>query len=172
MKVPRGKTMSERGGPAAWPMMSRDGYNHESGQGDAMADNGQLVLYAAAFGSVADARGALDSIDQLHREKAIGKYDAAVIDQESGKPHIVKRVDRPEYRVIPEWFGGGALPRKELREAATQLTANNAGLLVVGEPTIQRAVEKTLTSASNVVKHEVDATVDEITSELQEALKS
>jgi hypothetical protein len=137
-----------------------------------MANSDQLVLYAAAFGSVTDARGALDSIDQLHKDQVIGRYDAAVIDQENGKPHIVKRADRPEYRVIPEWFGGGALPRKELREAAQQLTADRAGLLVVGEPTIEKAVEKELTSASRVVRHEVDATVDQISSELQEALKS
>jgi uncharacterized membrane protein len=137
-----------------------------------MADNGQLVLYAAAFGSVTDARGALNSIDQLHKDHVIGKFDAAVIDKENGKPHIAKRVDRPEYHVIPEWFGGGALPRKELHEAAAQLTADSAGLLVVGELTIEQAIEKTLTNASRVVKHEVDATADEITSELQEALKS
>ncbi len=137
-----------------------------------MTSNDQMVLYAAAFGSVTDARGALESIDQLHKDKVIGKYDAAVIDQQDGKPRIVKRADRPEYRVIPEWFGGGTLPRKELREAAAQLTADRAGLLVAGEPTIGKAVEKALTSASRVVKHEVDATVDEISSELQEALKS
>ena len=137
-----------------------------------MADNGQMVLYAAAFGSVNDATQAMDSIEQLHEDKVIGKYDAAVIDKQNGKPHIAKRADRPGYRVIPEWFGGGALPRKELHEAARQLTAGGAGLLVVGEPTIERAVENTLSSASKVVKHEVDATVDEITSELQEALKS
>jgi len=136
-----------------------------------MDHNDQLVLYAAAFGSLTDARGALDSIDQLHKDQVIGKYDAAVIDQKDGKPHIVKRADRPEYRVIPEWFGGGTLPRKQLHEAAQQLTADQAGLLVVGEPTIEKAIEKTLTSASSVVKHEVDATVDEISSELQEALK-
>jgi hypothetical protein len=38
----------------------------------------------------------------------IGQYDAAVIDKEGGKPHVVKRTDR--IRVIPEWFGGGTLP--------------------------------------------------------------
>jgi len=55
----------------------------------------------------------------------------AVIDKENGKPHVVKRLDRPRVRVIPEWFGGGALPRKELHEAAAELTADQAGLLVV-----------------------------------------
>jgi hypothetical protein len=137
-----------------------------------MADNDQLVLYAAAFGSVPDAREAMESIEQLRKDKIIGKFDAAVIDQQDGKPHIVKRMDRPEYRAIPEWFGGGALPRRELKSAASKLTADRAGLLVVGEPTIERAVDNVLASASSMVKHEMDATVDEISSELEEALKS
>jgi len=45
-------------------------------------------------------------------------------------------MDRPHIRVIPEWFGGGTLPRKELHEAAEQLTASQAGLIALGEPTI------------------------------------
>jgi hypothetical protein len=64
------------------------------------------------------------------------------------------------------------LPRKELHEAAEQLTANQAWLIVVGEPTIVKALDKGLTKASNVVKRTVEATTDELTSELQEALKS
>jgi hypothetical protein len=54
-------------------------------------------------------------------------------------------MDRPHIRVIPEWFGGGALPRKELHEAADQLTSNQAGLIAVGEPTIEKG------SAANFV---------------------
>ena len=88
----------------------------------------------------------LDAIEALHKDKVIGSFDAAVIDQENGKPHVAKRMDRPGVRVIPEWFGGGALPRKELREAAEQLTADQAGLLVVSsEPVIEKAVDKALT---------------------------
>jgi hypothetical protein len=102
----------------------------------------------------------------------IGKYDAAVIDQEDGKPHVVKRMDRPHIRVIPEWFGGGTLPRKDLHDAAEQLTADQAGLIVIGEPTIEKGLDKALTKAAKVVKRTVDATTDEITSELQEALKA
>ena len=102
----------------------------------------------------------------------IGQYDAAVIDKEDGKPHVAKRMDRPHIRVIPEWFGGGALPRKELHEAAEQLTATQAGLIAVGEPTIEKGLDKALTKAARVVKRTVEATADEITSELQEALKS
>ena len=80
-------------------------------------------------------------------------------------------MDRPGVRVVPEWFGGGTLPRKELRDAAAELTANQAGLIAAGEPTIEKAIDNTLTGAARVVKQTVDATADEITSELQEALK-
>ena len=114
----------------------------------------------------------LDAIEQLHKDQMIGQYDAAVVDKEDGKPHVVKRMDRPHIRVIPEWFGGGTLPRKELHEAAEQLTSSQAGLIAVGEPTIEEALDKALTKAARVVKRTVEATTDEITSELQEALKS
>ena len=136
-----------------------------------MADKDQPVVYAASFGSVTDAEKALDTIEQLYKQGAVGTLDAAVIDKENGKPHVVKRLERPRIRVIPEWFGGGTLPRKELHEAAEQLTANQAGLIAVGEPTIEEALDKALTKASKVVKRTVEATTDEITSELQEALK-
>ena len=137
-----------------------------------MAEKKALVVYAAAYESVEAALADLDAIEQLHKDEVIGQYDAAVIDKQDGKPHVVKRMDRPHIRVIPEWFGGGTLPRKELHEAAEQLTASQAGLIAVGEPTIEQAVDKALTKASRVVKRSVEATTDEITSELQEALKS
>ena len=137
-----------------------------------MSDSTSMVLYTAAYDSVEDALAGLDAVEQLHKDQVIGKYDAAVIDQQDGKPHIAKRMDRPALRVIPEWFGGGTLPRKELKEAAAELTAGQAGLIAVGEPTIERALDQALGKADKVVKRTVSATADEITSELQEALKS
>jgi len=139
-----------------------------------MTDNDKkpMLVYAATYDSVSAAETDLDAIDQLHKDKMIGKFDAAVIDKEDGKPHVAKRMDRPAIRVIPEWFGGGTLPRKELHEAAQELTGGEAGLIAVGEPTIEEALDKALTNADKVVKRTVDATADEVTSELQEALKS
>ena len=136
-----------------------------------MGEKKALVLYAAAYENVETALADLDAIEQLHKDKLIGHYDAAVIDKEDGKPHVVKRMDRPHARVIPEWFGGGTLPRQELHEAAQELTAKQAGLIAVGEPTIEQAIERALTDAINVVKRTVDATTNELASELREALK-
>jgi uncharacterized membrane protein len=136
-----------------------------------MPDQKPMLVYAATYDSVSDAETALDAIEQLHKDKVIGSFDAAVIDKKDGKPHVAKRMDRPYFRIIPEWFGGGTLPRKELHEAAQELTASEAGLIAVGEPTIEKALDQALTNADKVVKRTIDATTDEITSELQEAFK-
>jgi hypothetical protein len=136
-----------------------------------MADKKPQLLYAAAYSSLAAALADMDAIEQAHKADFLGDYDAAVIDKENGKPHIAKRVDRPRIHAIPEWFGGGTLPRKELHEAAEQLTVDEAGLIVVGDPTIEEGLAKAIKGSAKVVKHTLDATTDEIASELQEALK-
>ena len=81
-------------------------------------------------------------------------------------------MDRPRIRVIPEEFGSGALPRKELKAAAEELTSSQAGLIVVGEPTLEKGFDKAVTRTDKVVKRSLDATTDEIASELHEALNS
>jgi hypothetical protein len=134
-----------------------------------MAD--QLVLYAAQYANTSTALADLDAIEQMHHEKFVGSFDAAVIDKENGKPHIVKRMDRPAARIIPEAFGGGRLPRKELKDAANELTSNEAGLIAVGQPTVVKGIDSALSGAVKVAKHSIDATTDEVADELQEALK-
>ena len=136
-----------------------------------MAEKKTMDVYAASYDTVPAALAALSAIEQLHKDDMIGSYDAAVIGKENGKPRIVKRMDRPRVRVIPEELGGGTLPRKELKQAAAELTANEAGLIAVGEPTIAKGISEALETADKVVTATVDASVDEITSELREALK-
>jgi hypothetical protein len=132
-----------------------------------MAELEYVVVYAAAYPTVAAAQAVLDTIGH----HVVGAdYDAAVIDQENGKPHVVKRLDHPHSRIIPEWFGGGTLTRKELDEAAQELLADQAGLIVIGSAALEPELDKALTG-TKVVKREIMATIDQITSELQEAFK-
>jgi hypothetical protein len=135
-----------------------------------MAEQEYVVVYAAAYPTVAAARAVLDTIEHLRGAEVDGPYDAAVIAKEDGKPHVVKRMDHPRSRIIPEWFGGGALTRKELDDAAEELVADEAGLVVVGEATIEPALDKVFTG-TKVVKREIEATIGQITGELQEAFK-
>jgi hypothetical protein len=135
-----------------------------------MAEPQYVVVYAAAYPTVAAAQAVLDTIEHLPRDEVAGPYDAAVIAKESGTPHVVKRMDHPRIHFIPEWFGGGALTRKELNDAAEELVADEAGLIVVGEATIEPALDNVF-AGTKVVKRELEATIDQITSELQEAFK-
>jgi catechol 2,3-dioxygenase-like lactoylglutathione lyase family enzyme len=135
-----------------------------------MAEKKTLVVYAAAYETAEAALADLEVLKQL-KDELTGSYDAAVIGQQNGNAHVIKRVDRPHIRVIPEWFGGGVLPRKELHGAAEELPANHAVLIAVGEPANAEGLNKALAGAVKVVKRTVDAANGEITSELQEALK-
>jgi len=136
-----------------------------------MADD-NMVLYTAVYADVSDALSDLDALEQLHDDEIVGKFDAAVIDEEAGTAHIVKRLDRPRIRAIPEAFGSGTLPRKELKDAATELTGGEAALIVAGEPTLEKGFDKAVTKAARVVRRSLDATTDEIASELQEAART
>jgi uncharacterized membrane protein len=126
-----------------------------------MADD-NMVAYTAVYSDTDAALADLKALDQLHAQHMLGKYDAAVIDKEDGKPHIVKRADKPDYRVVPELFGGGTLKRKDLHQAAEELTEGEAGLIVIGEPTVEKAFDESVTHAVKVAKHSIDATADEL----------
>ena len=125
-----------------------------------MADNS--VGYVAVYDDVNSALADLEALGTLHHDDLIGKYDAAVIDQESGKPHIVKRVDHPRIDVIPEWIGRGVLPRGELHDAAKELHPGEAALVVVGEPTLEKGFDKAVTRADKIMKDSFDASADDL----------
>ena len=137
-----------------------------------MADQDNMVLYTALYDGVDQALADLNAIEVLHEDAIVGKFDAAVVDRESGKPHIVKRMDRPRIRIIPEALGSGTLSRKELKEAADELSGSQAALIVAGEPTLAKGFDQAVTNANKVIKRSLDASADEVASELQEAVKS
>ncbi|MBV8528870.1 MAG: hypothetical protein JOZ75_11175 [Candidatus Dormibacteraeota bacterium] len=134
-----------------------------------MADT---VLYAAVYDKVDSAIADLEALEGMHDKELIGKYDAAVIDKENGKPHIAKRAANPAVRLIPDLVGTGALPRKELNEAATALKANQAELIVMGEPTVGKAFAKAATRAVKTLQQSADTSADKLSNELAEAFKS
>ena len=136
---------------------------------DKSAENS--LLYTAVYTDLEDAKFDLEALQQLHKDQMVGKFDAAIIDKEDGKPHIVKRVDHPYYRVIPEWFGSGTLPRKELHEAAEALDAGQAALVAIGEPTIADGVERAVIRSAKTFKHDMNIATDELAKEMTEALK-
>jgi hypothetical protein len=134
-----------------------------------MAENS--VLYTAVYSDVNVALADLEDLEDLHEDEVIGKYDAAVVDKENGEPHIVKRVDRPRIRVIPELLGSGTLPRRDLKDAAQELSSDQAALIVIGEPTLEKGFDKAVSKADKIVKRDVDIAADQLASEVNEASK-
>ena len=135
-----------------------------------MSDNS--IGYVAVYDDVDSALADLDAIGELHGDDVVGKYDAAVVDQEAGKPHIVKRVDNPRINLLPEMVGKGALPSGELKDAAKELDPGKAALIFVGEPTLDKAFDKAVTRASKIAKQQFDSTADELADELRNAAAS
>jgi hypothetical protein len=137
-----------------------------------MAEQEFVVVYAATYPTVEAARAALDTIEHLHKDEVLGKYDAAVIDKENGKPHVAKRMDRPGVRVVPEWFGGGTLPRKELREAAQErnalvpddsdVIASTSGSTVTLIGHVRTKAERSAAVGAAWMGHGVEVVVDEL----------
>jgi uncharacterized membrane protein len=60
-----------------------------------MTDN-QMFLYAGEYESVEEAKADLEELKELHREKFVGTYDAAVLSKnEEGKVEIVDKIEKP-----------------------------------------------------------------------------
>jgi uncharacterized membrane protein len=60
-----------------------------------MSDN-PVFLYAGEYDGVEDARADLEALKELHREHAVGTYDAAVVTKtEDGKVDIVDKIEKP-----------------------------------------------------------------------------
>ena len=114
-----------------------------------------LAIFTAIYDNVEDAEADLAAIEDLHKDDFIGVFDAAIIDLKNGKPHIVKRLDRPAVRVIPEDFGFGPLSRKELKTGAAELSVGQVGLIMIGQPTLEKGFDKAVTRASKIVKETV-----------------
>jgi uncharacterized membrane protein len=130
------------------------------------------TLYSAVYSSTDEALSDLDTFEELHDDEVIGKYDAAVVDKENGKTHIVKRVDHPRINVIPEMVGGGELKQSDLDQVATGLAPGQAALVVVGEPTIEKAFQKAVTDADKTAKQQFDQSADELEKTLLQASSS
>jgi uncharacterized membrane protein len=129
------------------------------------------ALFIAVYDDVSMALADLDAFRDLHRKEIIGHYDAAVVENKDGKPHIAKRVDRPLVRIIPELLGSGALPSIELKEAARKLTSGHAGLIVIGAATLEKAFDQAVSRAATTVKRTMDAATDQLTYELIEGFQ-
>jgi hypothetical protein len=69
-----------------------------------MADR-PVFLYAAVYDNIPDAEADYDAVFDLHAAKAIGTFDAAVIEKEGDKVHVHKREKPTQHGA---WTGIGS----------------------------------------------------------------
>jgi uncharacterized membrane protein len=157
-----------------------------------MSDN-PMFMYVADYESVEDAKADLEALKELHREHAVGTYDAAVLTKDDeGKVKIVDKAEKPTQHggwaglavgaavglifppsiLVSGLVGAGAgalighlhggMSRSDLKEIGEMLDESEAALIVVGEATIERAVEEQTRRAKKEMKKEVRADAKEM----------
>ncbi|MFA6001994.1 MAG: DUF1269 domain-containing protein [Thermoleophilia bacterium] len=64
------------------------------------------------------------------------------------------------------------MPRKDIKEVGEMLDEGEAGIIFVGETTVEAGVEKLMKKSNKVMKKEIQAEADEMKAALNEAVKA
>jgi uncharacterized membrane protein len=160
-----------------------------------------VFLYAATYGSRDDARADYDALLELHAEKLVGTYDAALVTKDAdGKVHVEKHEKPTQHgawggiavgavvgilfppSVIASAAVGGVIggvgahlrkgiSRGDAKELGDFLDSGEAALVVIGESRLEEQLNKALTRAIKEVEKEIDADSEELKRALEEAAK-
>ena len=164
-----------------------------------MATSNPGFLYIGTYPSEAAAQADYDIVKNLHSAGAVGTYDAAVITKDDdGKVHVSKDEMPTRHgawggagvgavigilfppsiigtAVVGAVVGGvGAhlwrgLSRSDVKELGELIDDGQAALLVVGESTVQQAVEKANLKAEKHIAKELNVSTKEINNAVREA---
>lgn len=164
-----------------------------------MADR-PVFLYAAVYDNIPDAESDYDAVLDLHADKVIGTFDAAVIEKQGDKVHVHK-TEKPTQHGAWTGIGVGALvgilfppsiigsaivggtaggvvghlwrgmSRGDLKDLGEALDEGNAALIVMGESRIGEQLEKATTRAQRVLEKQVDADAASLKKEIETAEK-
>lgn len=167
-----------------------------------MAKPDAVFLYLGTYPNEAAARADYDIVKDLHAAGAVGTYDAAVITKSvDGKVHVNKDEMATRHggwggaaagavigilfppSIIGTAIVGGAigavsghlwrgLSRSDVKELGDVIDAGEAALLIVGESTIEAAIDKAELKAEKHVAKEINANAKEIDKDIKEAAKS
>ncbi len=166
-----------------------------------MAKPDAVFLYLGTYPSEAAARADYDVVKDLHAAGAVGTYDAAVITKDAdGKVHVNKDEMATRHggwggaaagavigilfppSIIGTAIVGGAIggvsghlwrgmSRSDVKELGDVIDAGQAALLIVGESTIQDAIDKAELKAEKHMAKEINANAKEVDKEIKEAAK-
>jgi uncharacterized membrane protein len=166
-----------------------------------MAKTDGVFIYIGTYPSEAVAQGDYDVVKDLHTLGAVGSYDAAVITKDDdGKVHVNKDETSTRHgawggiaagalvgllfppSLIASAAVGGAvggvgghlwkgLSRSDVKEFGELIDAGEACLLVVGESTIEDAIDRASLKAEKQVKRQVDVSSKDVDTAIVDTAK-
>ena len=164
-----------------------------------MAKADGVFIYIGTYANEAEARADYDVVKDLHALGAVGTYDAAVVRKdESGKVHVNKDEMATRHggwggaaagavvgilfppSIIGTALLGGAIggisghlwrgmSRSDVKELGDLIDAGEAALLIIGESTIEEAVEKAQLKADKHIAKQLNASAKDVDKAVQEA---
>ena len=166
-----------------------------------MSKSDGVFIYIGAYASEVDARADYDVVKDLHAVGAVGTYDAAVVTKDdNGKIHVNKDETTTRHgawggaaagalvgilfppSIIGTAIVGGAIggvsghlwkgmSRTDVKEFGEAIDAGEAALVIVGETTIEDAVEKAALKAQKKVAKELQVDKKDLDTAVQEAAR-
>jgi uncharacterized membrane protein len=147
--------------------------------------DGPIFIYAATYSGTEDAWADYDILLELHADKLVGTYDAAVIDKDAeGKVHVHKHEKATQHGAWggiavgalvgvlfpPSLLGAAAvggvvgglgghfrkgMSREDAKEFGETLERGEAALVVIGESRVEEQLDKALAHAEKSIEKEV-----------------
>jgi uncharacterized membrane protein len=166
-----------------------------------MAKSDPVFLYIGTYPNEAAARSDYDVVKDLHAAGAVGTYDASVVTKdESGKVHVNKDEMATRHggwggaaagavvgilfppSIIGTAIVGGAIggvsghlwrgmSRADVKEFGDVIDAGQAALIIVGEATVEQAINKAALKAEKHVEKELNVSAKDVDKEVREAAK-
>jgi uncharacterized membrane protein len=158
-----------------------------------------MIMFAAQYADLDDARADFEVIKQLHKERLIGRYDAALFTKsDKGKVKIVDTDESFRARgatagalggavlglIFPPTLlliGGGAalgaglghlaggMPRGDIKELGEMLDEGEAGIILIGEVTVAKFEDRLMKKAVKIAKKQVDINAAQVKKDIDEA---
>ena len=162
-----------------------------------MAKADAVFIYIGTYPSEAAARADYDIVKDLHAEKMVGTYDAAVVTKDpDGKVHVNKDETAtrhgawggaavgavvgilfPPSIIVGAAVGGVSghlwkgMSRSDVKEFGDVIDAGQAALVVVGESTLEDALDKAELKAEKHVAKQLDVSAKDVDKAVQETAK-
>jgi uncharacterized membrane protein len=167
-----------------------------------MSKSDGVFIYIGTYASEVDARADYDVVKHLHAVGAVGTYDAAVITKDDeGRVHVNKDETTTRHGawggaaagaligiLFPPSIIGSAIvgaavggvsghlwkgmSRTDVKEFGEAIDAGGAALVIVGETTIEDAIEKAGLKADKRVAKELQVDKKDVDEAVQEAARS